>query len=1710
MNKRKWLLLICAVLVVVIAIPVGWAYYEYVGKYRLLINGDGTINQNAFGVLNGETYRQSEYGYGTTPENPFVIDSIERLNNLIRLNNTGRLLRSKLEGENYKAPQYYFVFDFTKEELAQVLDLDGRTISSIGNNDYPFIDELSGLLYAYCYNETSCIYLSGCIKPSVVEVVDGVVIIDGNETQVTGTVQSGEYIKLPNMYIDYANSDPDKISAGSEVYIPLSNLIPIHNVIANATVVVPDSQVDVGFFNCIARDPLNTDEGSVEVTGYVHDVIFYNLDITCTETLWGTVRNALESVWNQIFGNHNFEDSYSYRQGENEYYERHIGLFAGHIDGAASRITVAGNCNITIDTKDVNYYSAYTTVGYVHTTAVIGGVPFSELIGNGSGINIGTGCLFADSIKAIAEGDPNNQEYKVEIPDGDDNPDNNKTGYKLSGIPESEMWSGVSSTPNGDLCFTYGTFNFILSDENDTLNDIWNGRGAINLLNAEGFSVTESVLYCNDEYRYSGAAQTGGSLVPGAASANETRYQGIRTLVASGSMLDKGKYIIVAKVPNPGSTEIPYNYYALKIIAEVVEGNKIVYSFDKTEKCDITEYITNDTGTLYMSALWQTDADSTTPTFRNCRFDKQHLAIENTDGSVTMKLAEEASGAAAFSYSVSNNAFTYTVYETTEGGVVSVDYYLNYDSQTGFYFSTEKNTIIEMYRLSNGFTIEPVTSASDIAANEDYLIAARHGSTYYLLGEEILETAGSTTVTATGEFSDDYTFSQMPTHWRLEDYERFRQYIWYARSAGVSGNSATLTLCEKVSGTYYLSQTEEALNLLPQPAEWTYTHGTGTGGRLSRNSRYLAFSPASEGTGFYLSGEQYTIYFYRVIADDYEPKYNTYQGARLVTTESSVVQEGDYLIAVDTGDGYTGLVMTGSGTISVADLTPYIRGTGNMGDLVADVGERAGYKWRVGATSAKPSLRNVGVALYLSRSGVSVTPSGGAVEWLYDATSGRLYYSVIDQNQIATSYYLAWNGSGFVLTEGHDTPGCNYNIRLYKITYEYVYSDVVPVQQMPYEHSVYGQDRIYFILTAPLHDMDNTAAYILGAKGTENGSAVESINISPTSTYEGTTLTTTTDLSYYRWRFDPVTSSGTTIYPAGYQFRNDATGMYLAASVAQQSRTLVVATLSNINPNRTTLGLMDSSLPPTGIGLGGGRSYSGQPFYNTSGGVYTGNLFYIMGNHQDYEYFLWKTPTPGVFALSLRSAKPAEYTMPYLYSSSGYTIDVTVSVLSEKGDNIDPDIHYMITAVVENDNGTTSYYAISQILGEDGSSRLGGVNVTSQAETINNSKIYDDEGNVIEESSTDELRMVPVESDWMQISSEKGLRFYQSYYSTNAVREYLDVSGGLPAISSIPVDSAALSVEWYYDAISKYLKYYDGDICYYLTYDIGTDSFSFTDDINSATHFYIYRFKPTYIVTQVTDAEDDSLKYGSFIVAAQSSGSHIAIGVTESDVVSKDVTDYIKPELSETEYLEILNFIWKQLYYDFSGATYNPMSSHQYLQLFSMITGGGFTTAYDVNATGGLQTGSDPMVWRIDKNSSGLWRFINDRANGDVTAGSRYIRYSGPQSYLQFSDGYVNIGNYLGDYLDNIVFSSQGSPFTLCDTTGQDITSISQVISGTSYILRSTSNGRSYMVKRDGMNVKLVKYDLSNTTGCLFEAVTGSGGIMLRQKDSNNNYYYAT
>ena len=181
-----------------VLITVGtFAYYEYYGKYSSIINIDGTIKLDAFDVLYPEL--REDHTYGVTPENPYVIDNVARLQNLIQLNNAGKLRRYKAK-ENIE--KFYFCLEFDAQEIPQVLNLLNEGLfDSIGNNDYPFEDELAGIVYGYELTEGNIVYLSGCLPKVEIEVVDNNVLVNGViDTSVNAAdYTNGTYLKMDHM-----------------------------------------------------------------------------------------------------------------------------------------------------------------------------------------------------------------------------------------------------------------------------------------------------------------------------------------------------------------------------------------------------------------------------------------------------------------------------------------------------------------------------------------------------------------------------------------------------------------------------------------------------------------------------------------------------------------------------------------------------------------------------------------------------------------------------------------------------------------------------------------------------------------------------------------------------------------------------------------------------------------------------------------------------------------------------------------------------------------------------------------------------------------------------------------------------------------------------------------------------------------------------------------------------------------------------------------------------------------------------------------------------------------------------------------------------------------------------------------------------------------------------------------------------------------------
>ena len=126
MKKSIKIILISLIsFIAILGITIGvLAYYEYYGQYASILNVDGTIKLDAFDVLYPELRDDKDSlnnkTYGCTPENPYVIDNVTRLKNLIRLNNSGKLKKAK---DKDNISKYYFCLQFDAQEVPQVLNL---------------------------------------------------------------------------------------------------------------------------------------------------------------------------------------------------------------------------------------------------------------------------------------------------------------------------------------------------------------------------------------------------------------------------------------------------------------------------------------------------------------------------------------------------------------------------------------------------------------------------------------------------------------------------------------------------------------------------------------------------------------------------------------------------------------------------------------------------------------------------------------------------------------------------------------------------------------------------------------------------------------------------------------------------------------------------------------------------------------------------------------------------------------------------------------------------------------------------------------------------------------------------------------------------------------------------------------------------------------------------------------------------------------------------------------------------------------------------------------------------------------------------------------------------------------------------------------------------------------------------------------------------
>lgn len=899
MMKRRTKIIIASIISFVLFLVVGisiYAYYEYYGQYRTVLNIDGTIKLDAFDVLYPELRKDSSYG--KTPDNPYVIDNVTRLKNLIKLNNAGKLEKSKLKDG---VDKYYFCLQFDCQEVQQVLNLSSEgDFESIGNNEYPFVDELAGVVYAAELTTGNYVYYSGCL-PQIDAKADtqhtGKLIVtyngadiyyygaegynpdcylnDSNVLYLNGTstgltISAGSYLLTQYRYdsSNFTAGQPESVKF--ESYTPTYGLLNrtnttlINQMISNQTIVATDSQADVGFISSIGNG------------GYVHDLILNNLTIKCVEDSPKSFMSVFKDILDALTGHQT--------KRVNKADERHIGFFTGHMEEGsnANNISIAGESNFVIDTKSVNYFSNFTTVGYIDENALIGGKLFSEVAkDNTTDGDIG-GVLWADNIYQCVENSA--------TPVGSTGRDNDQQ-YTLVSVDSGDGWPGTDGST-----FKYGSFTFLLSANNDTVSNIWNSSNNKYLLGDNNYTITGSVLYCTDEYRY----QANNGINQTAASVKETIYNGITKLENSGNVIDQGKYIIVAHVGN--------RYYALKIAA-IEDSSGVSYYFDTTDKIDVTDFLNGD-GTLYQSALWEVSEPSATPTFKNCRFESEYFkGYASTSAFTAANNLTNAAGATQFGVNLNDDTF---YFDYNDNGVYT-RYFLNFNSADNeFYFDDSSNTTIELYKITDGYNLEKETNYNGITDLGSYLIIAGNGTNYYLLGVDYDE-AAQTVLTAFDADLLSTTISGLaqglntPVTMTSAEYQTYLNYIWRADKVGNNG----LTFIDKISSSLYLSHTNANLTLSGNALTWTYATANATTDtcNLLNGGYYLTYNANLETTtkfGCTQTNPNYNIYLYEITPQDETPPYITYDGARYLDAEASTIEVGTYaVIATDeTGEQY--------------------------------------------------------------------------------------------------------------------------------------------------------------------------------------------------------------------------------------------------------------------------------------------------------------------------------------------------------------------------------------------------------------------------------------------------------------------------------------------------------------------------------------------------------------------------------------------------------------------------------------------------------------------------------------------------------------------------------------------------------------------------------------------------------------------------------------
>jgi len=1628
---RAGVVLLAVLLLCLALCAAAFAYYTYRGQYAGILTVNGEVRLDAFDVLYEDMRNQA--GYGTTPENPFVIDNVSRWNNLIKLNNEGKLVSSKTASG---ATHYYFCLEFNTETM-QLLDLaDEGSFAPVGTVSYPFMDDLAGVVYAYNDATLGTVYYSGCIETVQITHVGSTVYVENDATALNpADYPAGTYYAVPHTYTKVN----DKIVldlTSTLTYIPQSQMTPVRQMIANETIALDasanaaDNPVDVGVF------------GTIGASANVHDVILYNINISCTEDV-----TKLASVWSAVldlFTGHN-----TVKDDDSD--ERHIGIFAGHVLGNVGNISVAGQSTIEIATAGVNYHSAYTTVGAFGDSATIGGIPVQELIedfftGNG---NVG-GCLFADAV------------YELVTTAGTSG-ERGATYYTLSNVQQNGK-----NLVKANQTFAMGSYTFLLSSSGNVISSIWpetvvnaidNGNGTVTLsvLNDNTHAVNTCVLYCNDEYRYTGDEGSQSAVIGKAAAVSESKYTGVSNPDNSGSVIDAGKYLICARVQDDDVVG-GYSYYAVKIKARLNNAGEAVYSFDDEDN-DVTNYVMDQSGskTLYMSALWEVENAATQAKFENCRFTGNWLGVNADKPSLCNSTA-----AVGLSYDLGNSA----MYYTTTSGSTTLTHYLTFNpANNSFYFSETRGTYadIRLYAISNGYILREVTSTADLVENDQYIIAAEQGGTYTMLGLDTQTTsAGTTTISAQ---ASAWNTDEAPASVTLNAYNANKNYVWLM--GNVSGS--TFTLVDRMSGTLYLAH--DGSTAAGSASQQSIAYATaGSGCTLTMDGNTLTYNGTNFITGSAASGV--TLHLYRLVPDVDDPLYITYAGSSMVDAQSSTLAAGDYVVTIKNGND-TYAVNRSGGAVSISPAS-------------VDNTTMATLRWTLTPTGGGAT----GDTFTLSYAGTTLSIGNNTI-WRYDAVNHRFF-------TVDGSKYLGISGTSFALYNNDTQSGISFAATMYQVKTQYTYASFGLVDPS----GTLSASKVYFIATAPIGDSTSIEAPVLAGRtdASTNGSALSYYNIGGKYTVSGTvsnrtaTFVTTYDISNYVWNYERSSSQGS--YDDDNQFYN-GTGsrkLYLGISATTGSRTLQLNSASQRSIN-------GSIVAATTFNLYSSHTYWFQDYYYSA---YGGMICF----HGSLQYnFLHLGSNPGTLDLVVRGDNGCYVTdMPYVYEAGSMTTTEVLSAVSDTGDTLVQDFDYMIAAAFGTGD-ETRYAALSR--NDEGTLTMGGTDVTAQVQqslTNPGASVMVPVGAAwTQTSDSAELRFAHV------ATANSGSANYLIPNGTSAVTTQNVASNVTNNTATWHYDIVGKRLSTIINSTTYYLA---------ATKNGETVSWSLTTNIANAARIYLIHVEATYRVDRVDDWGSDTLQSGEFVIAGTSAAGATGLGSTGNEIVWQSMSGYLTTNLSEANYMAIQNYIWLQKYYDNNTSITYATDITDNEITFQPANKAGLGGVAGLYRSGGLFSSSGYVLqpysgdyrWDLTKTNTGNWTLINADKVGNSTFGT-----SAGQVGLIFTDessstlnaqqaGVIYEKTSTGELDNSVNWGTDSSNIYLYNSVS--FQPISTISTEAYYFLVAVVNSKTYAIGNYSGNIAVIEASSADGLDNHFKwrLSSFSGGYRLYNAEDNTTY----